>query len=102
MSSRNDRRTAAPPRHTRKSGAGGTLIGVFIGIVLGLAIAAGVAFYLMRAGNPYQASASARDSRDAGTARSGKTDDKGKPRFDFYKILPGGEEPKVQAKAPER
>jgi cell division protein FtsN len=25
-----------------------------------------------------------------------------RPRFDFYRILPGGEEPKVAAKAPER
>lgn len=106
MTLRNDRGSASPrmrePRHARRSAAGGTLIGVFIGVVLGLAIAAGVAFYLMRTGNPYQAQANARESRDVGSARAGKTDDKGKPRFDFYKILPGGEEPKVQPKAPER
>ncbi|MEO5701133.1 MAG: SPOR domain-containing protein [Casimicrobiaceae bacterium] len=99
---------AAVPRHprgTRKGGAGGTLLGVFIGVVLGLSIASAVAFYLMRSGNPYQTSASAarEAGRDAPVTRPGKADkDSGKPRFDFYKILPGGEEPKVQAKAAER
>jgi cell division protein FtsN len=86
-------------RADRKSGAGGTLLGIFIGMALGLALAVGVAFYLMRAGNPYQPGASAaRDAKDA-SSRVGKPE-ADKPRFDFYKILPGGEEPKVQAKAP--
>ncbi len=88
-------------RRGRKSGAGGTLLGIFIGIALGLALAAGVAFYLLRSGNPYQASAtsSARETKDAPkTAKSDAATEK--PRFDFYKILPGGEEPKVQGKAP--
>jgi cell division protein FtsN len=107
MTPRDRSRDAAPGvplrqlRNTRNSGAGGTLIGVFIGVVLGLAIAAGVAFYLMRAGNPYQASTATKESRDVGAARAGKTDAPSKPRFDFYKILPGGEEPKVQARAPD-
>ncbi len=97
-------RAAREPRGGRKGGAGGTLLGVFIGVALGLAIAAGVAFYLMRAGNPYQSATTPRDaSRDAVTAKPGKGDTgTGKPRFDFYKILPGGEEPKVQPKPPER
>ena len=30
----------------RKKAAGGTLIGMFIGLVLGIAVAAGVVFYL--------------------------------------------------------
>src|SRR5690349_15436649 len=98
MSLRNDRRNAVPPlrdpRPSRKRGGGGTLIGVFIGVVLGLAIAAGVAFYVMRSGNPYQASAAAKEPRDVAAARAGKGEAPGKPRFDFYKILPGGEDPK--------
>jgi len=100
---RTPRATAAAmrARHARKSGAGGTLLGIFIGIALGLALAAAVAFYLLRSGNPYQAGAasSARETKDA--ARTAKSDaGTEKPRFDFYKILPGGEEPKVQSKAP--
>ena len=86
---------------------GGTLLGLFIGIALGLALAATVAFYLTRAGNPYQAGPSGKEpSREAtkemgrpGRADTGAAD---KPRFDFYKILPGAEEPKVQPKAPDR
>ena len=69
--------TGARARASRRGGAGGTLLGVFIGLVLGLGLAAGVAYYLMK------------------VAKS----DADKPRFDFYKILPGVDEPKVQAEA---
>jgi cell division protein FtsN len=100
-------RTAArgPQRASRTSGLGSTLIGLFVGIAVGIGLAAGVAFYLMRAGNPYQpaASASAREApRDP--ARPGRSDSPAeKPRFDFYKILPGAEEPKgPQRPAAER
>lgn len=113
MTSRPERRSPraalAPgrPRPSRKSGAGGTLLGLFIGLILGLGLAAGIAFYLMNAGNPYQTVAPGKEAarepaRDA--TRSGKGDPGAaeKPRFDFYKILPGVEEPKVQPKAAER
>ena len=98
------RRRSGP---SRRSGFGGTLLGIFIGVVLGLALAAGVAYYLLKSGNPYVASAPARDvPREAG--KEGTKSARGdagaaeKPRFDFYKILPGIEEPKVPAKAAER
>jgi cell division protein FtsN len=88
-------------RPSRKSGAGGTLLGIFIGVALGLALAAGVAFYLLKSGNPYQASVPGREpAREAAKEppRTAKAEPGAaeKPRFDFYKILPGGEEPKVQ------
>jgi cell division protein FtsN len=98
--------TATPrQRRGRRSGAGGTLLGIFIGMALGLGLAAAVAFYLQRSGNPYQqstASAAPRETKEP--PRVGKTETADKPRFDFYKILPGGEEPKVQSKtnAPDR
>jgi len=92
-------------RASRKSGVGGTLIGLFIGIALGLGLAAGVAFYVMKAGNPYQPSA-APNAREAAKepAKAARAEPAvpEKPRFDFYKILPGVEEPKVQPKAAER
>jgi len=95
-------RSAAP---LRKSGRGGTLLGLFIGIAVGLALAAGVAYWLLRAGNPYQAM-SKEPPREAGkeSSRAAKVEPvpAEKPRFDFYKILPGVEEPKVQPKAAER
>lgn len=101
------RRRAAPASRSarvpasRRLDAGGTLLGVFIGLALGLGLAAAVAFWLMRAPNPYQTSASAKEpSRDLlrEPAKTGKLEPGAveKPRFDFYKILPGAEEPKVQ------
>ena len=99
-------------RAARGNGRGGTLLGVFIGLVLGLGLAAGVAYYVTKANSPYAAQA-AKDTRDIGrdslrdAGKGGKPDAAAsdKPRFDFYKILPGGEEPKVQVErkvAPDR
>jgi cell division protein FtsN len=97
------RRRSGP---SRKSGFGGTLLGIFVGVAMGLALAAGVAFYLLK-GSPYFASSPAREipreaAKDAG--KSGRSDAAAveKPRFDFYKILPGVQEPKVQAKTGDR
>jgi len=96
-----------PPRPSlRKAGArdrqrGGTLIGIFVGLIIGLGMAAGVAFWLMRNNPAFQAQNSARDaSKDA--TKTARSDAAEKPRFDFYKILPGNEEAKVQpAEAPK-
>ena len=109
MTPRAHRRTPESARNgrrgtpSRRSGRGGTLIGIFVGIALGLAMAAGVAYWLLRAGNPYQPTVvpkeSAREPAKTTKAEPGAPD---KPRFDFYKILPGVEEPKVPSKAAER
>jgi cell division protein FtsN len=96
----------ARPRAPRKGALGGTLIGLFVGVIIGLAIAAGAAWYLMKSGNPYQPSTAKEPSRDTAreAARSPRADPAApeKPRFDFYKILPGGEEAKQQPKATEK
>ena len=103
---------ATRARTVRGNGRGGTLIGVFIGLVIGLSLAAGVAYYVTKANSPYAAQ-SLKDSRDPArealrdTVKGGKAEAAAaeKPRFDFYKILPGGEEPKVQVErkaAPDR
>ena len=87
-----------PQRH---SAVGGTLLGVFIGIVVGLGMAATVAYWLMKNNPGLPLPSLARDAREPqrdATAKVAKAD-ADKPRFDFYKILPGVEEPKVQ---PER
>jgi cell division protein FtsN len=100
---------AARPSARRRNHRGGTLLGVFIGLVLGLMLAAGVAYYVAKANSPY----AVKDARDAGrettrdSGKSAKADASAadKPRFDFYKILPGAEEPKVQVErkiAPDR
>lgn len=96
--------TAPRPRGPdgRRRGAGGTLLGIFIGLALGLALAAGVAWTLLggRAGPPAKPGEASSTPRDGKGAKAGAPD---KDRFDFYKILPGGEEPKLGApKPPER
>ena len=113
MNSRTDRRPAqqaaskARSGRSRKSGFGGTMVGLFIGIALGLALAAAVAFYLAKGATPYQSTAPARESpREPAKelAKPGRADPFApeKPRFDFYRILPGGEEAKVHSKPGER
>ena len=83
------------------------MVGLFIGIALGLALAAAVAFYLAKGATPYQSVAPARESpREPAKelAKPGRADPFApeKPRFDFYRILPGAEEAKVHSKSGER
>ena len=88
-----------PRAVAKKRSGGGTLLGVFIGLVLGLCIAVGVAWYMNKTPIPFLT----RDKPPEKTvAEPGKTvvkpDEKTtqqveKPRFEFYKILPGAEEP---------
>jgi len=89
---------SAPVRRTRssrKAGRGGTVLGIFIGLLLGLGLAAGIAYYLSSATSPFLASGAAKDTRDPGKGvRSDRADAVDKPRFDFYKILPSGEDTK--------
>ena len=86
------------PAHARRDARGGTLLGIFIGLIIGLGMAAGVAFWLMRNNPAFQAQNNVREpTKDA--TKTARADSPEKPRFDFYKILPGAEEPKVQ---PER
>lgn len=74
------------------------LIGIFIGLALGLLIAVGVAFYMSKL--PTAFTNKTKPSEDVpvkGASAVVKPDDKTvkageKPRFDFYKILPGKEE----------
>jgi cell division protein FtsN len=83
---------------------GGTLLGIFVGLVLGLAVAASIAYLLGKSG---LTGAPAAPGAQKEIARAGKPDSApaastpDKPRFDFYKILPGAEEAKPAAKAPE-
>ncbi len=82
-------------------GNGGSLfIGILIGLVLGLAIALGVAWYINKMPNPFQQKAPSRPElpRSAtvetppAPGKSAQSGMESKPRFDFYKILPGVEE----------
>jgi cell division protein FtsN len=87
--------TRAPLCYAR----GGTLLGVFIGLVLGIALAATVGLYVTGGWKAYQQQiAGNRDARDSREPVKTAKADADKPRFDFYKILPGGEEAKSAAK----
>ncbi len=83
------------------------MIGIFIGLVLGLGLAAGVAYYLMRSPTSFAPPAVSRDAReparDTGKVAKSESGNE-KPRFEFYDILRGAPESKGQAekKAPDR
>ena len=96
-------RTIRTARATPRSRSGGSfLLGMFIGLVLGLGIALAVAFYLNKTPIPFLGKSKPALSKDgkevpaeparavAGMPQGGAKD---RPKFDFYKILPGGEEP---------
>jgi cell division protein FtsN len=78
-------------------------IGILIGLLLGLCIALGVALYINKGANPFVQKQKAVEPAKGLPAREGAPADKAaapgsdtqaatKPRFDFYKILPGTEE----------
>ena len=85
-----------------KGGTGTLLIGILIGLVMGLGIALAVAWHINKMPTPFLSRAVPPSKSEPqkgivpeivkGDDKSGKTQD-GKPRFDFYRILPGAEEP---------
>ncbi|HZN85869.1 MAG TPA: SPOR domain-containing protein [Burkholderiales bacterium] len=114
--------SAVPHATARKGTGGGFMLGMFVGLLIGLAIALGVALVLNKTPIPFM-------SRDKPLAEEGKPAGKppaiaglpqggpaeamapvpkpaakaaDKPRFDFYKILPGGEEPVSDRELRER
>ena len=106
----------AAPRHNsgRKSGSS-LLVGILVGLVLGLGIALGVAWYINKMPSPFSARVTpptpaaplpkVDTARTPPPSQTAKIEDKApkaedKPRFDFYKILPGSEEA-GQEKAPK-
>lgn len=103
------------PRKNRSSGnrkksGGGTLIGLFLGLVIGVVAAAGVVWYINKSPTPFAEKGQRPPSSGIPTNANGTTaplalpgkpgdpvpattaTDDGKPRFDFYKILPGNAE----------
>jgi len=104
-------RTAPAPR---KRSAGGFLLGMFVGVILGLAVSLAIAFYLNKTPIPFLAQkakqaekdvqASAKPPAIAGLPQGSPTPAPAaeKPKFDFYKILPGSEEPVTERELRER
>lgn len=105
---------------TRKKSGGGTLVGLFAGLVIGVLCAAGVVWYIKGTPAPFKnlptpasappppAVAAQPGNPPVPLALPGKPGDpvpqtSDKPRFDFYKILPGNAEaiPDPQAADPK-
>jgi len=114
---------AMPHATARKGSGGGFLLGMFAGLLAGLFIALGIALYLNKTPIPFMSKkAGAEDTKAgkppalAGMPQSGTTPAAApppkipataakapdKPRFDFYKILAGGEEPVSDRELRER
>ena len=79
----------------RNRQTGNTLLGVFVGIVLGVVIAASVVWFLNRSNNPFNKSPRDERSEEISSDAEGQPKDLpakpgDKQRFDFYKVLPGG------------
>ncbi|UCV22602.1 SPOR domain-containing protein [Ferribacterium limneticum] len=84
----------------KKKAAGGTLVGMFIGLVIGIGMAAGVVWYLNKSPLPFVERAQPPARADGANGKNGQPSQPlalpGKPgdpipekRFQFYDILPG-------------
>jgi cell division protein FtsN len=84
------------PEKTPRGSGSSLFIGILIGLVLGLGIALGVAWYINNMPSPFlnrkPAVKDAPATPGAEQAKAAKPPES-KPRFDFYRILPGNEEP---------
>src|SRR5882672_1172296 len=91
-----DYKQVQPPRG---DSSGSFLIGLFFGFLLGLGVAAGIAIYFFKTPIPFMDrgrvpdKAPPADQKLPEAPKAAKAEDKDKPRFDFYRILPGKEEP---------
>ncbi len=83
--------------------SGGLLLGLLLGFLLGLGTAAGIAMYFLKVPGPFNKPKPAETPGVAAPGRSGvpgfpatattAKPEETRPRFDFYRILPGQEEP---------
>ncbi len=97
-----DYKTPNRKPHGDTGGTGSLLIGILIGLLLGLGVALAVAWYINKTPTPFlnrglppgkgQVEKSTTPAAPRTEEKAAKAPD-AKPRFDFYKILPGAEEP---------
>jgi cell division protein FtsN len=110
----NGRKSYQKPTAGRRS-RGNTLLGIFLGLVLGVLISLGVVWYMNKMPLPFRDRAPRADRVTNGDGESGgvpkalpgKPGDKvggkdgEKPRFEFYKILPGSQDAATSPKPAE-
>jgi cell division protein FtsN len=96
---------------TRKRSEGNFLAGMGVGVLVGLAVSLAIAFYLNRTPIPFMTAkpkaekgAAAKPPAIAGLPQGGAAPSgtAEKPKFDFYRILPGAEEPVTEKEIRER
>ena len=98
---------------TRRRSEGNFLAGMGVGVLIGLAVSLGIAFYLNRTPIPFMTAkpkqaekngAPAKPPAIAGLPQSAAAPagTPEKPKFDFYRILPGSEEPVTEKEIRER
>ena len=97
---------------TKKSSSGGFMLGMFVGLVAGLAVSLAIAFYLNKTPVPFLTAKPKQSEKDAAAGKppaiaglpqgAVPAAPAEKPRFDFYKILPGQEEPVSERELRER
>jgi cell division protein FtsN len=98
-----------PPRRE----AGNFLAGIGVGVLIGLAVSLSIAFYLNRTPIPFmtakpkqaEKNGAAKPPAIAGLPQGGSAPGPAtpeKPKFDFYRILPGSEEPVTEKEIRER
>jgi len=91
-------RNYRPRQPTRsRSGGSGLLLGLFLGFLLGLGVSAAIAIYLFKTPVPFinrtrPPEKQVPPNQNLSEAKPPKPE-VSKPRFDFYRILPGQEEP---------
>jgi len=96
----------------RKRSEGNFLAGMGVGVLVGLAVSLAIAFYLNRTPIPFM-TAKPKQAEKNGAAKppaiaglpQGRAAPSGtaeKPKFDFYRILPGAEEPVTEKEIRER
>ena len=96
---------------TRKRAGGSFVVGMAVGVVLGLAVALAIAFYLNKSPTPFQTAKPKAEKDHSGKppaiaglpqGSSAPAAASEKPKFDFYRILPGQEEPVSEKELKER
>jgi len=98
---------ATSQKRNGNRGGGSLLVGILIGLVLGLGIALAVAWYINKMPTPFLPHGTPPAKIDAGKAAAPKAQEpsvatpEAKPRFEFYKILPGVEEPATEQQVRE-
>ena len=91
-----------PKSNGRPARGGSMFAGILIGLILGIGISLGVAWYINKMPSPFVNRNEQTENQPAKIPppKPDSAQSDNKPKFDFYKILPGQENPAPQNAAP--